>query len=98
LPFSSVATFGTLLLAHSQRVIVDTFTSGDGMAGRRTATTAIPALYAQQHWPDWRMESSAQALFAWLQERMGDRAGWSQTGFAALSTVIEEKLILTDYT
>lgn len=85
LPFSSVPTFGELLLAHGQRVIVDSYTSGDGQAGKRTATTAIPALYTALDWSDWRNEAQAQALYAWLQAQMGERAGWSQAGFAALT-------------
>lgn len=84
LPFSSVAEFGERLLAHSQRVIVDTFTSGDGQAGKRTAQTAIPALYAAQLWGDWRQEAAASALLSWLHERIGTNVGWSQAGFTAL--------------
>lgn len=85
LPFSSVSTFGELLLAHGQRVVVDTYTSGDGQAGKRTASTAIPALYTELAWANWRSEAEAQALYLWLQARIGDRAGWSQAGFAALT-------------
>ncbi|MEZ4732639.1 MAG: hypothetical protein R3E79_36515 [Caldilineaceae bacterium] len=83
--FSDVETFGALLLTHGQRVIVDTYTSGDGQAGKRTAATAIPPLYAEQAWSDWRSEEQAQALYEWLRARIGERAGWSQTGFAALT-------------
>lgn len=85
LPYSSVETFGELLVAHGQRVIVDTYTSGDGQAGRRTAATAIPALYTGLEWTNWRNEEAALALYDWLQARIGDRAGWSQAGFAALT-------------
>jgi len=85
LPFSSVEQFGELLLAHGQRVIVDSYTSGDGQAGRRTAATAIPALYSELAWSDWRDEEQAQALYQWLYARIGGRAGWSQAGFAALT-------------
>ncbi len=45
LPFSDVDTFGELLLQHGRRVIVDSYTSGDGQAGRRTAATGVPDLY-----------------------------------------------------
>ncbi len=88
LPYSSVETFGDLLLAHGQRVIVDTYTSGDGQAGRRTAATAIPTLYAGLDWSDWRSEEEAHALYDWLHTRIGDRAGWSQAGFAALPNAL----------
>lgn len=85
LPYSSVETFGELLITYGQRVIVDTYTSGDGQAGRRTAATAIPSLYTGLEWSDWRNEEAALALYAWLQAQIGDRAGWSQAGFAALT-------------
>jgi DNA repair photolyase len=84
LPYSGVETFGGLLLSLGERVVVDTFTTGDGMRGRRTASTAIPALYAGMQWPDWGSEEPARQLYDWLRERIGDRAGWSQQGFAAL--------------
>jgi DNA repair photolyase len=85
LPFSSVETFGQLLLEHSCRVIVDSYVSGDGQAGKRTAATATPACYAEQQWGDWRSEEMAQALYAWLRNQIGERAGWSQAGFTALT-------------
>jgi len=85
LPFSDVETFGTLLTTLGQRVIVDTYTSGDGQAGKRTAATAIPTLYTDRGWSSWRNETAAQALYAWVHARIGDYAGWSQTGFAALT-------------
>ena len=88
LPFSDVETFGTLLTTHGQRVIVDTYTSGDGQAGKRTAATAIPVLYTDQGWSNWRNETEAQALYTWLQAQIGERAGWSQAGFAQLSQTI----------
>ena len=84
LPYSDVETFGTLLLALGQRVILDTFASGDGARGRRTAETAIPALYDQRGWGDWRAEDAARELHAWLRARLGIIAGWSQAGFSAL--------------
>jgi DNA repair photolyase len=84
LPYSSVDRFGALLLAHSQRVIVDSYVSGDGQGGRRTRQTEIPARYAALGWDDWRSEEEACTLYAWLAARLGNRAGWSQTGFAQL--------------
>ena len=91
LPFSSVATFGQLLLDLDTRVVVDTYTSGDGQAGKRTARTTIPAAYRDQGWGDWRAEDEARALYTWLHERIGPRAGWSQAGFAALATPAPER-------
>lgn len=85
LPYSNVATFGERLIAHGQRVIVDSYISGDGQAGRRTAATAIPTLYDGLDWADWRSEVQARALYDWLHARIGERAGWSQAGFAALT-------------
>jgi len=81
LPYSSVEAFGKLLLEVSDRVIVDSFISGDGCAGKRTARTDIPALYARSGWEDWRSQEAALALYDWLEERIGTRAGWSQEGF-----------------
>ena len=88
LPFSDVETFGTLLTTLGQRVVVDTYTSGDGQAGKRTAATGIPALYSDYGWPTWRNEIAAQTLYGWLQGRIGACAGWSQAGFAALTQMI----------
>ena len=84
LPFSNVETFGELLLQHGRRVIVDSYTSGDGQSGRRTAATGVPDLYNEHAWGDWRAEDSARTLYEWLRNHIGDRAGWSQGGFAAL--------------
>jgi DNA repair photolyase len=85
LPYSNVEAFGSLLLAHSQRVIVDTYISGDGTSGKRTAKTVIPMRYQDLGCDDWRAENTAHALYEWLDERIGDRAGWSQAGFTALA-------------
>ena len=84
LPYSSPAQFGALLLSLGQRVIVDSYTSGDGLHGKRTAATAIPALYESQAWGNWRSEDAARALYAWLSSRAGERIGWSQAGFTEL--------------
>ncbi|MEZ4613952.1 MAG: radical SAM protein [Caldilineaceae bacterium] len=85
LPYSNIETFGQLLLDHGRRVIVDTYTSGDGQGGRRTAATQIPALYEQFGWGNWRTEAIADELYQWLRTQIGERAGWSQAGFAALA-------------
>ena len=84
LPFSNVHSFGHLLLQYAHRVVVDTFTSGDGSAGKRTAHTPVPALYARHGWGHWQDEGAAWQLYLWLRERIGDRAGWSRQGFMAL--------------
>lgn len=88
LPYSDPATFGTLLLDYAQRIVIDSYTSGDGQQGKRTARTSIPALYEERGWSSWRSEEAAQALYTWVKERAGDRVGWSQAGFTALA--IEE--------
>lgn len=84
LPYSAVDTFGALLVRHGHRVVVDTYVSGDGNGGKRTATTAIPTLYTTQQWGNWRAEDAANALYQWLRGQIGERAGWSQAGFAAI--------------
>ncbi len=88
LPYSNVDTFASMLVAHSDRVIVDTFVSGDGEGGRRTARTATSQTYQQQEWGDWRAQDAALALYAELKARIGDRAGWSQAGFLALAQTV----------
>lgn len=85
LPYSSVEDFGKLLLAHSQQIIVDTYTSGDGQQGKRTAGTRIPELYQRFDFGHWRAESAANELYQWLQTQIGPRVGWSQAGFAAVA-------------
>jgi DNA repair photolyase len=85
LPYSDVETFGNLLLRHSQRVVVDTYTSGDGTGGKRTMKTDIPAIYKELGWDSWRAEESVIALFEWLHQRVGEQVGWSQAGFTALA-------------
>ncbi|CAN5506288.1 hypothetical protein BH10CHL1_BH10CHL1_11130 [soil metagenome] len=95
LPFSSVETFGQLLLDQHCRVIVDSYVSGDGQAGKRTAATGIGVRYAEQQWGDWRSEEDARALYQWLHERLGERAGWSQAGFTALTQPISTRASVT---
>lgn len=90
LPFSSVDEFATQLVAHGDRVIVDTFVSGDGKGGRRTGRTSTVAAYAAHEWGDWRAEDDARALYAELTARIGDRAGWSQAGFLALTNSVSK--------
>lgn len=88
LPYSGVASFGQLLIEHGRRVVVDSYVSGDGNGGRRTARTSIPALYRGQDWGDWQSEAAAQALYTWLHAEIGERAGWSQAGFTALAHAV----------
>lgn len=94
LPFSSVDAFGALLLEHGARrggrVVVDTYASGDGGGGKRTARTPIPAAYAAHEWGEWRSEERARALYDWLRARIDERAGWSQAGFTALARRVTE--------
>lgn len=90
LPYSAPERFGPRLLAVAQRVVVDSFVSGDGGQGRRTARTEIPDAYARLGWGDWRAEDEARALYAWLRERIGERVGWSQEGFTALARQVTD--------
>ena len=85
LPYTNVYDFATRLIAHSDRVIVDSYVSGDGDGGRRTARTSTVQAYQEAGWGDWRAEDAAQALYRELTTRIGDRAGWSQAGFLALA-------------
>ncbi len=85
LPYSEPAQFGALLLAHADRVVVDTYVSGDGQGGTRTAATTTAAVYQAQGWGDWRAEEAALRLYEWLALRMGARVGWSQAGFTDLA-------------
>lgn len=91
LPFSSVEAFGSLLLELGERVVVDSYTSGDGQGGKRTARTRIPAEYARLGWGEWRAEESARSLYDWLSAQMGDRVGWSQAGFTHLAHRVTTK-------
>lgn len=85
LPYSNVNEFAAKLVEHGDRVIVDSYVSGDGDKGRRTARTGTVQAYQEAGWGDWRAEDAAQALYRELVARIGDRAGWSQTGFRALT-------------
>ena len=81
LPYSSVETFGQLLLDHGDRVIVDSYASGDGQGGKRTARTGVPRLYERLGWGDWDSEREARRLLSWLHEVSGGKVNWSQAGF-----------------
>lgn len=82
LPYSDPPRFGAQLLDHADRVVIDTYVSGDGQGGRRTAATTTGAVYAAQGWGEWRAEEAALHLYDWLLARSAD-VGWSQTGFTA---------------
>lgn len=85
LPYSNVDKFASLLVAHGDRVIVDSFITGDGDGGRRTARTSTGEVFQEQAWGEWRSQEAAQVLYAELERRIGTKAGWSQEGFVALA-------------
>jgi DNA repair photolyase len=75
------AAFAAWLAGCCDYVVVDTFVSGDGAGGRRTARSAIPALYAGAGWADWRAvdpQPLQDALAAYFD---ADHVLWSQAGF-----------------
>jgi DNA repair photolyase len=90
LPYSSVGEFAAKLAAHCDYVIVDSYVSGDGNAGRRTARTTTANVYDEQEWGDWRSEEAALALYEALKGRIGEHAGWSQAGFSAVTKGITQ--------
>jgi DNA repair photolyase len=90
LPYSNVEAFAAKLVAHSDRVVVDSYVSGDGNSGRRTARTKTADVYAAQAWGDWRSQESALALYEELQRRIGACAGWSQAGFSAIARSVTQ--------
>ncbi|GIK42150.1 MAG: hypothetical protein BroJett011_59830 [Chloroflexota bacterium] len=85
LPLTQPDYFADWLTAVADRVIVDTFVSGDGSQGRRTASTRIPVLWRKLGYGDWQDETTAQALYQLLLTRLGpERVGWSAAGFNSL--------------
>lgn len=85
LPYSDVETFGTLLLELASHVIVDSFVTGDGSGGKRTAGSPLPSEFDKSGLGDWRSVEAARALYEWLETRIGERAGWSADGFTRLA-------------
>lgn len=82
LPVAQPDRFDDWLTVVADRVIVDTFVSGDGSQGRRTAGTRIPALWRELGYGDWQDETAARALYQLLLTRLGpERVGWSAAGF-----------------
>ncbi len=84
LPLAAPIAFADWIAAFATDATVDTMQSGDGAAGRRTASSEWPA-FALRQGLDWRSEDAARAFLALLQARMGARARWSAAGFAALA-------------
>lgn len=87
LPYSDVEQFATKLVEHGDRVVVDSYVSGDGGGGKRTARTTTVKTYQEQGWGDWRAEDAARALYFELEKRIGSQAGWSQEGFMQVAKV-----------
>lgn len=82
LPLNNPKHFADWLTEVADRVIVDTFVSGDGSQGRRTAGTRIPALWRELGYGDWQDEIAAQGLYQVLLAQLGpERVGWSAAGF-----------------
>jgi hypothetical protein len=90
LPYSDVNDFASRLVAHADRVVVDSYVSGAGGSGSRTARTDTGKRYHENGWGDWRAEDAARALYTELERRIGACAGWSQEGFRTLAKVITE--------
>jgi DNA repair photolyase len=81
------AEFAAWIAQHAGFALVDTFVSGDGRCGARTARTTVPEVYRQRG-VDWRDETAARSFFVQLEGLLGrPRAGWSREGFASLATV-----------
>ncbi len=81
-----------ILKTKVDRVIVDTFTEGDGSRGVRTAHSPIAKL---AKW-DWKNDRDAKLLFDRLQKEMGrSNVGWSSAGFCSIPSQVIEKNIQT---
>lgn len=64
------------------RVLVDTYISGDGARGQRTIDLGIPDLYERLGWGDWRSNPPLEAVVAALRAELGaERVVWSRVGF-----------------
>lgn len=88
LPYSNVEKFGALLLSLGDRIVIDTFTSGDGQGGKRTLRTETPNLFELNKWDDWRSETQARQLYDWLVQVNDKPIGWSKDGFGALTKYV----------
>ena len=79
LPYTNAHDFTqTLLDTGAQRFVVDTFKSGDGSHGSRSARSAYAKLA-----PDWEDEESASLLYEQLISA-GANVGWSSEGFCGI--------------
>lgn len=85
LPLRDPGPFAHWIANVADYATVDSFCAGDGSGGSRTARLPLPQIYERNGW-DWRDESAARSLYEALRNRMGQRAGWSQAGFAQLAT------------
>ncbi len=83
LPYTGVEEFGQQLLSSgARRMIVDSFTDGDGAGGERTARS--PFAKAE---PEWANTSHAHQLYHYLREKAESSAivvGWSTAGFCGI--------------
>lgn len=87
LPIKDTDAFAGWLAEWADRVVVDTFVSGDGNDGARTARSALPQQFADTGLGDWRDETSARTLVERLRGIFGsEHVGWSAAGFNALCT------------
>lgn len=84
LPMLRPDEFADWVAANCDDATVDTFVSGDGAGGARTATLPLPQIFADRGW-DWRGEDDGRAFFEKLVARMGTRVGWSCDGFRRLA-------------
>ena len=83
LPVRDPEGFADWIAEHATDATVDTFVSGDGSGGTRTAGAPVVGWLGERG-VDWRDEEGARRLFGLLRERMGERVGWSAEGFARL--------------
>lgn len=83
LPLRDTNAFADWIDEFATEATVDTFLTGDGSQGKRTASSLLPGILEEQG-IDWRDERHARELHAALVERMGERAGWSAQGFGRL--------------
>ena len=87
--------FSDWLNQYAQFVIVDTFTSGDGGHGQRTARSPLPRRFAAAGLGNWRDEMAADDFYRLLIDKLGaGRVGWSEAGFNALPSVASGQLSL----
>jgi len=86
LPLLDARAFADWIAEFATDATVDTFVSGDGSGGRRTASGPLPEKLRQRGHA-WRSEVHARQLFGLLRARMGEHVGWSAAGFLRLAGV-----------